>query len=274
MAVSKVVFLMADYGHDPTGTLSVWAPSEKSSLTHSIATAETSVPFVAFKNAGFDVQFATEKAVSPRCDKVLIEGFGQKILGAAQSVLKDYATMLESTEWKNPHAWSTPGFSLDPYAFVFLPGGHDKAVRQVLDSTTVQALLASYFPKTQRKDRVKGVGAICHGVLALANAKGSDGQSILRDCTTTTLPGRFEQVAYWGTRLFLGDYYKTYGAGSEDVEDAVKKCLKDPKRQFQGSLGLSPFVVEDKQCNYISARFPADAEEMSRKMVDLIKSFS
>lgn len=133
--------------------------------------------------------------------------------------------MHASEEFQHPLSWSTPGLSLDLFSFVFLPGGHDKAVRQILDSATVHALLAEYFPKTRRPDGVKAVGAICHGVLALANAKGADGQSLISECTTTTLPARFEQVAYWGTRIILGDYYKTYGAGSEDVEDSVSHLV-------------------------------------------------
>ena len=28
-------------------------------------------------------------------------------------------------------------------------------------------------------------------------------------------------MAFWGTRLFLGEYYKTYGVGSDSVETAV-----------------------------------------------------
>ncbi|CAM1505945.1 Fc.00g115820.m01.CDS01 [Cosmosporella sp. VM-42] len=253
MPTPKAVIMMADYGHDPT---------------------ETAVPYIAFKDAGFDVDFATEDGKSPECDKVLLEGLSQKILGASKSVVQDYAKMLTSEEWKHPHSWATPGFSLDEYSLVFLPGGHDKSVRQIMDSETAYDLLAAYFPKTRRPDSVKAVGAICHGVLVLAQSIGADGQSILSECTTTTLPARFEQVAYWGTRLFLGDYYKTYGAGSEDVEETVKRALNDPSTQFKGSLGLSPFVVEDPKYNYISARFPADAEELGRKMVDLVKSFS
>ncbi|KAL6401864.1 class I glutamine amidotransferase-like protein [Ilyonectria robusta] len=252
MTTPKVLLLMADYGHEPT---------------------EATVPYIAFKNAGFDVQFATENGKAPECDKILLEGFGQKLLGAKKSVVQDYAKMIASEECQHPLAWSTPGFSLDPFSLVFLPGGHDKAVRQILDSATVHGLLAEYFPKTRRTDGVKAIGAICHGVLVLANAKGADDQSVISDCCTATLPARFEQVAYWGTRMFLGDYYKTYGAGSENVEDSVKKCLKEPEKQYKSSIGLASFVVEDAQYNYISARFPGDTEEMSRKMVDLVKSF-
>jgi hypothetical protein len=223
--------------------------------------------------------------------------------------------MVASEPCQRPHAWSTPGFSLDEFALVFLPGGHDKAVKQILDSATVHDLLAAYFPQTRRSGSSKGIGAICHGVLVLANTKDVDGKSVLSACSTTTLPARFEQVAFWGTRLFLGDYYKTYGAGSENVEDSVRqtRCISTyssnwadgntdrskaawttpinstnaasacPRKcrslmhigsEVPASNDSLRFVVEDEQYNYISARFPGDAEEMARKLVDLVKSFS
>jgi hypothetical protein len=134
--------------------------------------------------------------------------------------------MIESEEWKHPLSWSSSDFSLDSYSLVFLPGGHDKAVRQIMDSERVHGLLANYFPKTLRSDNAKALAAVCHGVLPLSKAKRPDGKSVLFECTTTTLPARFEQVAYWGTRAFLGDYYKTYGAGTEDLEESVS--LKPP----------------------------------------------
>ncbi|CAH0057142.1 unnamed protein product [Clonostachys solani] len=258
MAAPKVLIMMADYGHEPT---------------------EATVPYTAFKDAGFDVQFATENGNAPACDKLLLEGLSQKILGAKGSVLQDYAKMVASEECKQPLSWTAPGFSLDPFSLVFLPGGHDKAVVQIMDSAAVHSLLLEYFPKTRKQQAdgtaaTRAVGAICHGVLVLANAKDAQGHSVLRECTTATLPARFEQVAYWGTRVFLGDYYKTYGAGSEDVEVSVKKVLAEPEKQYKCSLGLSPFVVEDEAYNYISARFPGDTEKMAQRMVEVVKSFA
>src|SRR6266536_5200704 len=55
----KVLFLMADYGHDPT---------------------ETAVPYAVFKNSGFTVHFATEKGVAPKCDDKMLYGLTQKLL--------------------------------------------------------------------------------------------------------------------------------------------------------------------------------------------------
>jgi putative intracellular protease/amidase len=203
------------------------------------------VAYAAFKSAAFDVQFATENGKSPECDKRMCEGLTQKLLvrqqlppflshpfgryiltlvavakGAKKSALQMYQQMRASEECNHPLAWSSPGFSLDLFDLVYLPGGHEKSVRQIIDSHTVHRLLADYFPKT-RKPGKKAVVAVCHGVMVLSEAKGDDGKSVIHECETTCLPARFEQAAFWATRAFLGDYYKTYGTGSQDVEDSV-----------------------------------------------------
>ena len=118
-------------------------------------------------------------------------------------------------------SWSEEGFSLDPYDLVFLPGGHEKGVVQVINSPIVHKLIADFFPKT-RKPSKKSCVAICHGVMVLSESSLPNGKSVLHDATTTALPGAMEQGIFWGTRAFLGDYYKTYGASSESVQTSVR----------------------------------------------------
>jgi putative intracellular protease/amidase len=136
--------------------------------------------------------------------------------------------MVQTPEWKEPAAWTSATFALDAYDLVFLPGGHEKSVRQVIDSAAVHKMLVDFFPLTKKPSR-KAVGAVCHGVMVLAAAKDHDGKSAIHDATTTTLPARFEQLAFWGTRVFLGDYYKTYGACSDDAEDSVRCSFLSPR---------------------------------------------
>ncbi|KAI0150806.1 class I glutamine amidotransferase-like protein [Xylariaceae sp. FL1272] len=248
----SVIFLMADYGHDPT---------------------ETAVPYDAFKAAGYTISFATESGKVPRCDKKMLEGVTQKLLGAKKEAISKYKNMQRSEEYLHPLSWSTPDFSLDPYDLVVLPGGHEKSVRQIIESDTVHKLLVDYFPKTKRGlPKQKAVAAVCHGVMVLSESKDAEGRSVIRDCLTTALPSRFEQSAYWGTRAFLGDYYKTYGHGSENVEESVTKVLGNPA-QFKVSLNPGPFVVEDEQYNYISARWPGDADLFAEETIKLMESF-
>lgn len=249
MAAPKVLIMMSDAGHDPT---------------------ETAVPYAAFKEAGFTVRFATGTGKTPECDKRMMEGVTGKLLGATAAVVNQYKAMLESDEARNPLSWTAPGFSLDEYNLVLLPGGHDKAVRQIIDSKEVHNLMLDYFPKTKKPSN-KAVGAICHGVMVLSSAKGSDGKSVIHECTTTTLPGLFESSVYWATRAFLGDYYKTYGAGSENTEDSVRSSLADDSKQFKGSNSFNPFVVNDNEYNYVSARWPGDADLFAKTLVDLVR---
>lgn len=128
--------------------------------------------------------------------------------------------MSQTPEFTSPLSWSSPTFSLSAYSLVFLPGGHEKGVRQLIDSPIIHAQLLGYFPLC-KKPSDKAVAAVCHGVMVLSQTKDREGKSVIKDVTTTALPGAFEKVAYWGTRAVLGDYYKTYGAGSEDVEESV-----------------------------------------------------
>lgn len=214
--------------------------------------------------------------------------------------------MLASPEHQSPLSWSNLDFTLVVFDLVYIPGGHDKAVQQIIDSPELHNHLAKYFPLTRKSSlstaTKKAVAAICHGPMVLANTiDPATGKSVLYECTTTALPAKFEQVAYWGTRLWLGDYYKTYGKGSEDVEESVVKALKD-KRQFRCSLAptasvspspsscvlvfycfdsdspmigtntCSSFVAEDNTYNYISARFPGDIDLFSERVVQLMQN--
>ena len=124
----------------------------------------------------------------------------------------------------NIYSWTDGGFSLDPYDLIFLPGGHEKRVVQIINSPVVHKLIADYFPKT-KKPSSKCCAAICHGVMVLSESSIPAGKSVLHEVSTTSLPGAMEQSVFWATRLFLGDYYKTYGAGTDSVETSVCRNL-------------------------------------------------
>lgn len=245
----KVAFVMANYGHDPT---------------------ETAVPYHEFKKAGFDVHFVTENGNVPECDKKMFEGWTQKLLGATGEVVRLHKAMRSDLQSIKPVSWSAEGFTLDSYDLVFLPGGHEKGVIQVINSPIVHKLLADYFPQTQKPSK-KSCAAICHGVMCLSETSIPGGKSVIHDATTTALPGVMEQSIFWATRAILGDYYKTYGACSESVEASVTKRLDNPK-QFYKSLGPSPFIRRDEKYNYISARFPPDAKLLAGAAIEMVNN--
>ena len=226
---------------------------------------EVSVPWRKLTDAGHDVVFATEEGSGPpSADPLLLSGvlFGQ--LGAEPEPKRFYGELSEARGFRSPMAWR----DIEPETFdaLLLPGGHAPGMRQYLGSSLLHSKVAEFWALS------RPVGAICHGVLVLARAE-VEGRSALFDRNTTCLPKYLERLAYYATAWKLGKYYRTYPAY---VEDEVRGALRHPTQQFQrGPLGggtrdsdddPSPaFIVED--ANYLSARWPGDAYEFSRRFV-------
>ena len=74
----KVAFLMANYGHDPTGETLRFIQGRI--LLYSQSILETAVPYAEFRKAGFEIDFVTEKGNMPECDSKMLTGMTQKLL--------------------------------------------------------------------------------------------------------------------------------------------------------------------------------------------------
>jgi len=270
----RVLIPVADYGSEPT---------------------EVAIPWTVFEEAGFEVTFATEKGATPKCDSKMLYGATGTLLGANAAAKKVYAELEKQEAFQRPVAWSDPNFSLDTYDIVYLPGGHDKGVKQLIEAEILQKHLQSYFPQTLRSGHgKKTLAALCHGVQVLAFTPSPDSpapavplkdgkieadkpyKSIIHACKTTALPGFMESIIYQTTRVALGDYYKTYGAGTPNVEDYVKLGLDDAKQFDAGPSWYNPslakpYIVEDDGYRYLSARFPPDAEMIAKRAVQLAR---
>ncbi|PWW75925.1 class I glutamine amidotransferase-like protein [Tuber magnatum] len=262
----KAVIILADEGQDPT---------------------EVAIPWKKFRDGGWEITFATENGKVARADERLLgNGVFATFLGASKGATAAYREMADSEAHRNPLAWSAQGFSLVPYDAVLLPGGHDKPIRQYLDSESLHLLLREYWPLVKRsRDAItsdeppKVVGAICHGVVALSNAthppaSGSTdprGPSLLHDVETSTLPYWMEQVAWIASQAWLlGGYYKTYGARRSCSSD-VSKVLNKKEQYKCGPLSQSPFAHVDPSYHYISARFPGDAWLFAEKVMEEVQ---
>ncbi len=226
---------------------------------------ETAVPWKVLTRAGHEVVFATESGATPVCDPRLLSGviFGK--LGAAPEAQAWYREMAESAAFQAPRRWSeVAGSGVDA---LVLAGGHAPGMKQYLGSEALQAQVAAFFASG------KPVGAICHGVLVAARARGADGRSPLHGRKTTCLPKYMERSAFFLTAWKLGRYYRTYPAY---VEDEVRAVLAGPEDFVRGPRTLTKrgsdgddraaFVVEDG--NYVSARWPGDAYLFAKKLVD------
>jgi protease I len=85
-----------------------------------------------------------------------------------------------------------------------------------------------------------------------------------------------ELMAWTLTRVYLGDYYRTYSIA---VEDEVRTALGAPEHFIRGPISIirdSPsrlavgFTVRDG--NYLSARWPGDAHRFSSEFATILDS--
>ena len=222
---------------------------------------EVAIPWKLLSEAGHDVRLATPSGAPGVVDDRMLNGTDLGILKPVLRARKDavdaYREMTEVDAFKSPHAYG----DLNEKAFdgLLLPGGHDKPVREYLESEKIQKLAVDFFAAK------KPVGAICHGVVVLARSiDPATGKSVLNGYKTTALLKKQEILAYNMTRLYLGDYYLTYPG--KTVEGEVRDALDSQSDFIEGPSPLyrdSPnklkrgFTVRDR--NYVSARWPGDA---------------
>ena len=224
-------------------------------------TTEVAVPWHHLRERGHEVVFATEHGAVAACDPKLLTGviFGK--LGADPEPITFYRALEQSPEFGAPITWD----AIEPAAFdaLLLPGGHAPGMRQYLASELLHSKVAGFWALD------RPVGAICHGVLALARA------GVIGASRTTCLPKYMERSAFVATAWRLGRYYRTYPAY---VEDEVKDALADPAQFERGPRSTKrgtatddthAFVVEDGR--YVSARWPGDAYLFARRFEERLQ---
>lgn len=235
--------------------------------------SEAAIPWLLMTQAGFDITFITpDGSVSAPDPRMLYGhdlGIFRSILAARQDAVDACQQMLTSDAFNQPKAYTD--INSDNFDALLLPGGHDKTVKDYLESDVLQNIVVAFF------NHKKPVAGVCHGMLVAARAiDPSTGHSVLYDYQTTALLKSQELLGYAITRLWLGDYYLTYPETT--VEDEVKACLKDPKQFHHGPFAVlrdTPsklprgFVVKDR--HFLSARWPGDIYNLSFGFIDLIR---
>ena len=234
--------------------------------------SETAIPWKILTDNDIQITFATPKG-TPACgDEIMLTGkklgIFKNLLKARKDAVEAYKLMINSNEFKYPISYDEIKVSL--YDGIFLPGGHDKGVKEYMESDILQDIIPVFFQKEKK------IGAVCHGVVLLARSKNKlTNRSVIYDYKTTSLLKSQELLAYNLTRLWLKDYYLTYPEMT--VEDEVKSVLINPSNFLHGSFPLfrdsenynTPgFVVKDR--NYLSARWPGDIYTLSKEFLKLI----
>jgi protease I len=250
--MKKILIPLPAYGFDPT---------------------ESAIPWKVLTTKGVEIVFASPEGKMAACDQKMLTGESlgvwKKLLQAREDAVDAYRSMQKSPSFCQPLSYRD--LQNTEWDALVLPGGHDKGVREYLESPILQRLTADFFAKQ------KPVAAICHGVvLAARSLDPLSGKSVLFDYKTTALLRSQERGAFLLTRLWLKDYYLTYP--SLTVEEEVKSALADPSQFIHGPPPLlrddpthpdRGFIVRDRK--YLSARWPGDAYRFAQELLSLLE---
>jgi len=236
--------------------------------------SEAAIPWKLMLDEGIKITFATPDGKKASGDKIMLNGkklgLLKPVLQARVDAIAAYNEMVKSDAFLKPIAYDA--IKEEKYDAIILPGGHDKAVKEYLESKILQQNIVHFF------NAKKPVAAICHGVVLVARSINKDtGKSVIYEYKTTSLLKSQELLAYNLTRLWLKDYYLTYPGLT--TEDEVRSVLSSPNNFKKGPTPLfkdskkslhGGFVVKDR--NYLSARWPGDVYNLSNEFIKMIKN--
>ena len=139
----KILFPAPSYGFDPS---------------------EASISWLVLTGKGVEVSFATPDGQPAQGDHRMLTGDGlgiwKDLLMARQDAVDAYNQMSQDPAFVNPMKWTDA--KEEDFDGLLLPGGHDKGMREYLESSVLQQLVVSFFKAG------KPVAAICHGVVLAA----------------------------------------------------------------------------------------------------------
>ena len=223
---------------------------------------EAAVPWSVLTEAGHTVSFATADGRPGACDPLMLSGVAFGAIRATAPNRDLYRQMTESPEFQSPLRYSDiEAEGSDAPDLLVLPGGHAPGMRQYLEDTDLQQLVAAFLA-TDRP-----IGSICHGAVVLARARAADGGHAIAGRRITGLPKTMEMGAWLLTAATRGSYFRTYPLA---VEDEVRTALGDGTFET-GPLVPSygnPFTVRDG--NLVTARWPGDARRFADELVALL----
>ena len=241
--------------------------------TYGFDPTEVAIPWKILSKNNFKVIFTTPQGQKAAADTLMLKGerlgVWKSVLQARKDAVEAYVEMEKCESFCEPIKYED--VQENNFDAIFLPGGHDKGVKEYLESEVLQKLVVNFFKAK------KPIAAICHGVILAARSMDTTtGKSVIYNYKTTSLLKSQEMLAYNLTKLWLKDYYLTYPGLT--VEDEVKSVLSNKNNFLEGPTPIfrdsnkylkRGFIVRDR--NYLSARWPGDVYSFSAEFVKMIK---
>ncbi|MEI9913172.1 MAG: type 1 glutamine amidotransferase domain-containing protein [Bacteroidota bacterium] len=200
---------------------------------------EIAAPYYVFKEAGIEITIASPAGggvpLDPRSQSILIVSRG------AKRFLKDEEAMSFIA-----HAARLEAVEAGDFDAVFLPGGHGP-MWDIAGNETVKQLLEAFNEKN------KPIGAVCHGVAALA-----------------ALQNDKEEFLVKGRKLTGFSNSEEESSGLTDVVPFLLETrLLSLGALYSKGTDYVSYVVSDG--NIITGQNPASSEEVAKKMLSLVQ---
>ena len=255
MEIKKVLIPLPSYGCDPS---------------------EVAIPWKLLTEHKYHITFITPDGKTAIADEIMLTGkklgLLKPLLQAREDAVKAYKEMQKTQSFSQPLKYHE--VCADEFDALLLPGGHDKGIKEYLESALLQKLVVDFFSFN------KPVAAICHGVLLPAKSiDPATGKSVVNNFKITCLLKSQELSAYYLTRFWLKDYYLTYPQTT--TQDELLKAIENPEQFIKGPLPLSRddlthlhrgFFVRDR--NFLTARWPGDLYSFSLEFINMLKNRS
>ena len=196
---------------------------------------EVAHPYVAFDDAGYQIDFASITGEVPDLDN----------MEAKEEALN--ARFLGEGGWdKMQHNTKLADIDATIYDAIFVPGGLAPMVDMPENALLKTVIAASY-------ERGAIIGAVCHGPVSLLNVKLSDGTFLLKDKNITS---------------FTNDEENHYA--KDDVPFLLESALTEQGGKFHAAAPWSDHSIADG--NLVTGQNPASARGTAQKVIALLEA--
>ncbi len=243
----KVLILLPENGNDP---------------------GETAIPYARFKQAGYDVVFATASGKAGHPDTL---SFRSPLLKASRPDAEGkaaFAQMMASKEHQRPVTFAQ-ALARNDFAALYVPGGEGPGMLPFLDDERAHAIVRKFYA------RQLPAAFLCHGgLMAARTINPATGKSVIAGEKVTTIPKNAERL---GIAAFLGSGRpRVYGAlGGNYAADEMARAAGNGNF-VQPELGLKFRDPGDRRNvvssgNQVFGGGPWDARPFAEQFVELLE---
>lgn len=207
-------------------------------------------PWQFFVKEGFMVNFATLTGIVAQADQRLLSGVKSWFIGATYKTKDIYERMSTTKEFLSPSNMSDMSFTFENFDLVYVPGGQDPAVLELVESPRLSSLLADYIPLCARVSGTRVLATMAQGAIAVQRAAPN------LEIKSTTTPLYMERASYLFGASNPPAYTYTYIPES--------KYVPGPK--------TAHWVYSDEKFFYASGRYSGDVELLCKALRNLVAS--